>query len=113
MQSGKITWGNCLIFGSRGPIFNRDISVLISNYYQHVFDCHELLIITEGVVGTEANFYFRKEETREIDRQKRLFPPPLSPQPPPPPAPLTRTLSLSQSLSFFSLSCRTYAIQKR
>jgi len=51
---------------SRGyvcPIFNRDISVLISNYYQHMFNCHELLIITEGV-GTKANFYFRKEERK-------------------------------------------------
>jgi len=60
---------------SRGyvcPIFNRDISVLISNYYQHMFNCHELLIITEGV-GTEANFYFRKEESemRSGRREKR------------------------------------------
>lgn len=60
---------------SRGyvcPIFNRDISVLISNYYQHMFNCHELLIITEGV-GTEANFYFRKEERemRSGGREKR------------------------------------------
>jgi len=66
------------ITSSRGyvcPIFNRDISVLISNYYQHMFNCHELLIITEGV-GTEAKFYFGKENRkvrsggREGDRQR-------------------------------------------
>lgn len=36
-----------------------------------MFNCHELLIITEGV-GTEANFYFRKEgvRVRDIERKK-------------------------------------------